>query len=312
MKLGSKIYIAGHTGMVGSAILRKLRESGYENLVFLKKSELNLTNTNDVEAFFNSERPEYVFLAAAKVGGILSNRDYPADYFYENLKIELNVIHSSYKNEVKRLCFLGSTCIYPRDAIQPLKEEYLMGGPLERTNEAYAIAKIAGLKMCEFYNSQFSTDFLMAMPTSIYGINDNFDPLTGHVIPALISKLHNAKVHNIPQVTIWGSGQVRREFMHSDDLASALIFLMSNYHDNSPINIGIGNDFRIIEIVKFLCEIVGYEGEIACDLTKPDGTPRKLVDSSKLEQLGWEPKVNFKDGLVEVYNWFKSNKIKGV
>ena len=298
--------------MVGSAIVRKLKKDGYKNLIYADKAKLDLTNLMEVQTFIKSEKPDYVFLAAAKVGGILSNRDFPADYFFENLKIELNVIQSSYENSVKRLCFLGSTCIYPRDAAQPLKEDYLLTGPLEKTNEAYAIAKIAGIKMCEFYNKQFGTNFLMAMPTSIYGINDNFDPVSGHVIPALITKLHEAKIQNLPQLSIWGSGQSQREFMHSDDLASALVFLMKNYHDNSIINIGIGTDYKIIEIVDILCEIIGYDGEIVCDLSKPDGTPRKLVDSSKLRNLGWEPKLNFKQGLQEIYNWYKSNKIMGI
>lgn len=312
MNLLSKIYVAGHRGMVGSAIVRKLKKDGYKNLIYADKAKLDLTNLMEVQTFIKSEKPDYVFLAAAKVGGILSNRDFPADYFFENLKIELNVIQSSYENSVKRLCFLGSTCIYPRDAAQPLKEDCLLTGPLEKTNEAYAIAKIAGIKMCEFYNKQFGTNFLMAMPTSIYGINDNFDPVSGHVIPALITKLHEAKIQNFPQLSIWGSGQAQREFMHSDDLASALVFLMKNYHDNSIINIGIGTDYKIIEIVDILCEIIGYDGEIVCDLSKPDGTPRKLVDSSKLRSLGWEPKLNFKQGLQEIYNWYKSNKIMGI
>ena len=298
--------------MVGSAIVRKLKKDGYKNLIYADKAKLDLTNLMEVQTFIKSEKPDYVFLAAAKVGGILSNRDFPADYFFENLKIELNVIQSSYENSVKRLCFLGSTCIYPRDAAQPLKEDCLLTGPLEKTNEAYAIAKIAGIKMCEFYNKQFGTNFLMAMPTSIYGINDNFDPVSGHVIPALITKLHEAKIQNLPQLSIWGSGQAQREFMHSDDLASALVFLMKNYHDNSIINIGIGTDYKIIEIVDILCKIIGYDGEIVCDLSKPDGTPRKLVDSSKLRNLGWEPKLNFKQGLQEIYNWYKSNKIMGI
>ena len=312
MNLLSKIYVAGHRGMVGSAIVRKLKKDGYKNLIYADKAKLDLTNLMEVQTFIKSEKPDYVFLAAAKVGGILSNRDFPADYFFENLKIELNVIQSSYENSVKRLCFLGSTCIYPRDAAQPLKEDCLLTGPLEKTNEAYAIAKIAGIKMCEFYNKQFGTNFLMAMPTSIYGINDNFDPVSGHVIPALITKLHEAKIQNLPQLSIWGSGQAQREFMHSDDLASALVFLMKNYHDNSIINIGIGIDYKIIEIVDILCEIIGYDGEIVCDLSKPDGTPRKLVDSSKLRSLGWEPKLDFKQGLQEIYNWYKSNKIMGI
>jgi len=312
MNLLSKIYVAGHRGMVGSAIVRKLKKDGYKNLIYADKAKLDLTNLMEVQTFIKSEKPDYVFLAAAKVGGILSNRDFPADYFFENLKIELNVIQSSYENSVKRLCFLGSTCIYPRDAAQPLKEDCLLTGPLEKTNEAYAIAKIAGIKMCEFYNKQFGTNFLMAMPTSVYGINDNFDPVSGHVIPALITKLHEAKIQNLPQLSIWGSGQAQREFMHSDDLASALVFLMKNYHDNSIINIGIGTDYKIIEIVDILCEIIGYDGEIVCDLSKPDGTPRKLVDSSKLRSLGWEPKLNFKQGLQEIYNWYKSNKIMGI
>jgi len=312
MNLLSKIYVAGHRGMVGSAIVRKLKKDGYKNLIYADKAKLDLTNLMEVQTFIKSEKPDYVFLAAAKVGGILSNRDFPADYFFENLKIELNVIQSSYENSVKRLCFLGSTCIYPRDAAQPLKEDCLLTGPLEKTNEAYAIAKIAGIKMCEFYNKQFGTNFLMAMPTSIYGINDNFDPVSGHVIPALITKLHEAKIQNLPQLSIWGSGQAQREFMHSDDLASALVFLMKNYHDNSIINIGIGTDYKIIEIVDILCKIIGYDGEIVCDLSKPDGTPRKLVDSSKLRNLGWEPKLNFKQGLQEIYNWYKSNKIMGI
>lgn len=307
MKKSSKIYVAGHKGLVGSAIVRLLEKQGYSNIITKTKGELDLTNEQEVTKFFNLEKPEYVFLAAAKVGGIIANRDFPADFIFSNLKIQTNVIQASYLSGIKKLLFLGSTCIYPKLAPQPIKEEYLLTGPLEPTNEAYAIAKIAGLKMCEFYNQQYGTNYISVMPTNLYGINDNFDLKTSHVLPALIRKIHEAKLANQESVTIWGSGKPKREFLHVDDLADAVLFLMKNYDDSSIINIGTGKDIEIIELAHIVAEIVGFKGEINTDTTKPDGTPRKLVDVSKLFALGWKPKISLSDGIKSTYNWYLEN-----
>jgi GDP-L-fucose synthase len=293
--------------MVGSAIKKSLEEKGYTNLVYRTRKQMNLLDETKVANFFREEKPDYVFLAAAKVGGIIANRDYPAEFIYDNLKIQLNLIHQAYLHEVKGLCFLGSTCIYPKLAPQPLKEEYLLTGALEPTNEAYAIAKIAGMKMCQFYNQQYKTNFIFTMPTSLYGINDSFDPQNSHVIPALMRRLHEAKLNNTPSIKIWGTGKPKREFMYVDDLADALVFLMNNYKESELINIGIGEDMEILEIARGIAKVVGYTGEIETDPTKPDGTPRKLVDTTKLTKLGWKPKTDFERGLKITYNWFLEN-----
>ncbi len=303
----SKIYVAGHTGLVGSAILRKLNSVGYNNLIYRTRNELDLTDEKRVGEFFENERPEYVYLAAAKVGGILANRDYPADFIYQNLKIHTNIINAAYKNQIKKLLFLGSTCIYPRLADQPIKEEYFMTGKLEPTNEAYATAKIAGIMMCQSYNKQYGTNYICAMPTNQYGINDNFNTETSHVLPALIRKIHEAKINNLPEVTIWGTGKPRREFMFVDDLADALVFLMDNYNNPEIINVGTGEDIEIIELAKLIAEIAGYEGEIKTDTSKPDGMPRKLVDTTKLNTLGWHSKTSLEDGIKTTYDWFLEN-----
>ncbi len=303
----SKIYIAGHTGLVGSAILRKLNSLEYTNLIYKTRDELDLTDENRVGKFFKKEQPEYVYLAAAKVGGILANRDYPADFIYQNLKIHTNIIEASYKNQVKKLLFLGSTCIYPRLAEQPIKEEYFMTGKLEPTNEAYATAKIAGIMMCQSYNKQYGTNYISAMPTNQYGINDNFDLESSHVLPALIRRIHEAKINNLPNVTIWGTGKPKREFMFVDDLADALVFLMNNYNDSEIINVGTGEDIEIIELAKMVADIVEYKGEIKTDESKPDGMPRKLVDVTKLNNLGWHYKTSLKDGIRITYDWYVKN-----
>ncbi len=307
MNYDSKIYVAGHKGMVGSAIVRELKKRGYKNIVTRTRYNLDLLNDTKVDHFFQKEKPEYVFLAAAKVGGIISNRDYPAEFVYENNKLQTNVIHSAYKHGVKKLMFLGSTCIYPKLADQPLREDTLLTGPLEPTNEAYAIAKITGMKMCEFYNKQYGTNFIYVMPTSLYGINDNFDPKHSHVIPALMKRFHEAKVNKAEKVVIWGTGKPKREFMYVDDLADALVFLMENYDKSELINVGIGEDTEIIEITKLIAKVVGYQGKIEKDLTKPDGTPRKLVETSKLDALGWKPKVGLEEGLKVTYKWYLAN-----
>lgn len=307
MHKNAKIYVAGHKGLVGSAILRKLESLGYTNLIYKTKSELDLTNELQTASFFSEQKPEYVFLAAAKVGGIIANRDYPAEFIYENLKIQNNVIHYSYLNKVKKLCFLGSTCIYPKLAPQPLKEEYLLTGPLEETNEAYAVAKIAGIKMCQAYNKQYGTNFISVMPTNLYGPNDNFDSTTSHVLPAFIRRFHEAKTNNAKEVVIWGTGTPRREFLYVDDLAEALIFLMENYEDSEIINIGVGEDIPIIDLAKLVARIVGYNGEIKTDTSKPDGTPRKLVDVSKITSMGWRPKTSLEEGIKLTYEWYLQN-----
>jgi GDP-L-fucose synthase len=296
-----KIYIAGHKGMVGSAITKKLKSEGFNNLVSRTSSELDLRNQQAVEEFFRTEEPDYVFLAAAKVGGIFSNNKYRAEFLYDNLIIEANVIHSAYLNNVKKLVFLGSSCIYPKMAPQPLKEEYLLTGPLESTNEPYAVAKIAGLKMCEAYRDQYGSDFISVMPTNLYGPNDNYHPENSHVLPALLRKFHEAKENNQPSVTVWGTGNARREFLHTDDFADACFFLMQNYSGKEFVNIGCGEDITIKELASLIKKITGFKGEIIFDHEKPEGTPRKLMDTSKLTALGWKPKINLEEGISSVY-----------
>ncbi len=304
MNKNSRIFIAGHRGMVGSAIKRKLESMGYSNLLYRTRGELDLTNQQAVNEFFKSQRPEYVFLAAAKVGGIMANSTYPAEFIYENLMIETNVIHAAYINGVKKLLFLGSSCIYPRLAPQPLKEEYLLTGELEMTNEAYAIAKIAGIRMCKHYNQQYGTNFISVMPTNLYGPNDNYDLKTSHVMAALIRKFDEAKKNNEPEVTVWGTGSPRREFLHVDDMADACIFLMEKYTFSDIgefINIGVGKDLMIRELADLIKDIVGYDGKIVYDHSKPDGTPQKLLDVTKLHRLGWKADISLRDGIERVY-----------
>jgi len=307
MNKNSKIYLAGHTGLVGSAIYRKLKNEGYTNIVTRTHKELDLTNQQQTQEFFQKERPEYVFLAAAKVGGIKANDTYPADFAYINIMIESNVIKASHDYGVKKLLFLGSSCIYPKLCPQPIKEEYLLTGPLEPTNEAYAIAKIAGLKMCQYFNKQYGTNFISVMPTNLYGPNDNFDLETSHALAAILRKFHEAKINNKPHVEVWGTGNPRREFLHVDDLADAVLHLMNNYDGNEPINIGTGEDLTIKELAQLIKEVVGYEGEIRFDTTKPDGTPRKLLDVTRLHNTGWRHKIELKEGLEFTYQWFKEN-----
>ena len=301
MERNSKIYIAGHRGMVGSAIYRRLKKEGVENFVFRTSDELDLRNQQAVVEFFAKEKPDYVFLAAAKVGGILANNTYRAEFLYDNLMIQSNVIENSYRIGVRKLLFLGSSCIYPKLAPQPLKEEYLLTGLLEHTNEPYAMAKIAGIKMCDAYRSQYGCNFISVMPTNLYGPNDNYDLNTSHVLPALIRKFHEAKITNQPEVTVWGSGNPRREFLHADDMADACVFLMKNYNEEGLINIGVGEDLSIKELAEMIKEIVGYKGKIVFDASKPDGTPRKLMDVSKLSALGWKASTPLKDGITQVY-----------
>ncbi len=311
MKKNDKIYIAGHRGMAGSAIIRNLKSRGYLNIITCTRTELDLTNQQAVNNFFETQRPEYVFLAAAKVGGILANSTYPAEFIYENLMIEANVIHASYTTGVKKLLFLGSSCIYPRLARQPLKEEYLLTGELEITNEAYAVAKIAGIRMCKHYNQQYATNFISVMPTNLYGPNDNYDLEKSHVMAALIRKFHEAKLNNAQQVVVWGTGAPRREFLHVDDMADACVYLMENF--NAPdigefVNIGLGEDVTIRELAELIGDIVGYNGEIVYDTTKPDGTPQKLLDVSKLRKLGWDARISLRDGIKQAYEWYTSKK----
>lgn len=307
MEKKSKIYVAGHRGMVGSAILRKLESEGFINLLVKTSSELDLRSQSDVSNFFANEKPEYVFLAAAKVGGIVANNTYRADFLYENLTIQNNVIHNSYLNGVKKLMFLGSSCIYPKVASQPLKEEYLLTGLLEPTNEPYAIAKIAGIKMCEAYRDQYGCNFISVMPTNLYGYNDNYHPENSHVLPALIRRLHEAKMNGVEQVSIWGSGTPRREFLFADDLADACYFLMQNYHDKELINIGTGADLTIRELALLVKDVVDFTGNLVFDISKPDGTPRKLMDVSKLHGLGWNHKISLKEGIALAYADYLKN-----
>ncbi len=307
MNKSSKIFVAGHRGMVGSAIVRHLEADGFNNIIIKTSKELDLRNQQAVEEFFQTEQPEYVFLAAAKVGGIHANNTYRADFLYDNLAMEANVIHSAHTHKVKKLLFLGSSCIYPKMAEQPLKEESLLTGLLEPTNEPYAIAKIAGIKLCESYRDQYEDNFISAMPTNLYGPNDNYDLNNSHVLPALIRKFHTAKVNKEPNVTVWGTGSPLREFLHVDDLAEALVFLMNNYDDKLFVNVGYGEDLSIKDLALLIKEIVGYQGELVFDTSKPDGTPRKLMDSSRIHKLGWKPKISLREGITKVYEEVDKN-----
>jgi len=300
----AKIYVAGHRGMVGGALVRALEAQGYENLLLRTSAELDLRDQAAVHAFFDAERPAYVFLAAARVGGILANDSYPADFIYDNLVIETNIIHAAHGQQVKKLLFLGSTCIYPKLAPQPLKEEYLLSGPLEPTNEWYAVAKIAGIKLCQAFRRQHGCDFISAMPTNLYGPGDNFDLEKSHVVPALIRKLHEAKQAGAATVTVWGSGKPLREFLHVDDLAEALLFLMGHYSGEEHVNVGVGEDLSIRELAETVRDVVGFEGELVFDTSKPDGTPRKLVDTGKINGLGWQAGIPLREGLAQAYRWF--------
>jgi GDP-L-fucose synthase len=302
-----KIFVAGHRGLVGSAIVRRLRAGGFNNLVFRTSAELDLREQADVRDFFLSENPAYVILAAAKVGGILANDSYPAEFIYDNLMMEANVIHASYQSGVRKLLALGSTCIYPKLAPQPLKEEYLLSGALEATNQWYAVAKIAGIKLCEAYRRQYGSDFIAAMPTNLYGPGDNFDLQNSHVLPALIRKFHEAKLSGSPSITLWGSGTPKREFLHVDDLADACVFLMHHYSGPDIVNVGVGQDLSIAELAELVRDTVGFSGKIKYDATKPDGTPRKLVDTSKINALGWRAKIGLRDGVEATYRWFLDN-----
>ncbi|EKD46387.1 MAG: hypothetical protein ACD_67C00251G0002 [uncultured bacterium] len=307
MEKSSKIYVAGHRGLVGSALVRNLEEKGYTNIIFRTKEELNLMDQEAVSTFFTEEKPEYVFLAAAKVGGIQANNEFPADFIFQNLQIQNNIIHNAFLNNVKKLLFLGSSCIYPRDCAQPIKEEYLLTGELEKTNEAYAIAKIAGIKMCQAYNKQYDTKFISVMPTNLYGINDNFDLESSHVLPALLRKFHDAKLAKAKEVVMWGTGSPMREFLFVDDLADACVHLMNTYEENEIVNIGTGEDVTIKNLAEMIKDVVGFEGKIINDITKPDGTPRKLLDVSRLHSLGWKHKNALKYGIRKTYDWFLTN-----
>ncbi|RPI74712.1 MAG: GDP-L-fucose synthase [Desulfobacteraceae bacterium] len=312
----AKIFVAGHRGLVGSAILRKLQAEGYDRVVTRTHRELDLVRQSEVEEFFRVEKPEYIFLAAAKVGGILANSIYPAQFIYENLMIQSNLIQAAHKNGVKKLLFLGSSCIYPRDCPQPIKEEYLLSGKLETTNEPYAVAKIAGIKMCQAYNKQYNTCFISAMPTNVYGPGDNFDLESSHVLPALIRKFSeavlqgksaNSSENKKSALVVWGTGSARREFLHVDDLADACLFLMKHYSENEIINIGTGRDLSIRELAEVIRDITGFKGDITYDPSKPDGTPQKLLDTRKLQQLGWESKIHLAEGVRMTFEWFKTN-----
>lgn len=315
MELNSKIYIAGHRGLVGSALVRRLQKAGYSNLVLRKHDELDLTDQRAVAEFFQAEKPEYVFLAAAKVGGILANNTYPAEFIYNNLQIQNNIIHQSYLNGVKKLLFLGSSCIYPRLCPQPMKEEHLLTSALEPTNEPYAIAKIAGIKMCQSYNRQYGTNFIAVMPTNLYGPNDNFDLQSSHVLPALIRKFHEAKISGQPTVSVWGTGSPKREFLHVDDMADGCVFAMEHFDPTKEqneagdvfLNLGTGEDVTIKELTEIVKSVVGFEGEIVWDASKPDGTPRKLLDMSKLHAMGWRHKIGLGEGVESAYAWFLEN-----
>lgn len=307
MEKNSKIFVAGHRGLVGSAIVRALEKEGYTNLLLKTKAELDLTSQQDVADFFAKEKPEYVFLAAAKVGGIMANKTYPAEFIYNNLTIQTNIIHNAHINSVKKLLFLGSSCIYPRMCPQPIKEEYLLTGELEPTNKAYALAKIAGIVMCQSYHEQYGDNFISLMPTNLYGIGDNFDLNNSHVLPAMIRKFHEAKAKNEPSVTLWGTGTVMREFLHVDDLAAASLHLMEHYDDPAVVNVGTGEDVTIKELAEKIQNVVGYSGAINWDSSKPDGTPRKLLDVSKLNNIGWKHSISLDEGLRSTYEWYKKN-----
>ena len=308
MKINSRIYVAGHRGLVGSAIYRLLKKRGFENLITRTHSELELMDAVAVQNFFEETKPEFVFLAAAKVGGIHANSTYPADFIRENLVVQTNVIHESWRNDVEKLMFLGSSCIYPKLCPQPISEESLLTGELEPTNEAYALAKIAGIKTCQSYNQQYGTTFISAMPTNLYGINDNFHPENSHVLPALIRRFHEAKLAESELISIWGTGNPRREFLHSDDLADAVLFLMENYNDSEIVNVGCGEDQTIRVLAETIREVVGYSGSLEFDSSRPDGTPQKMLDISKIRVLGWTPEIPLKNGLEQVYQWYIEHK----
>lgn len=310
MEKNAKIYVAGHRGMVGSAIVRALKNQGYTNIITHTSKELDLRRQIDVEEFFAKEKPDYVFLAAAKVGGILANNEAPADFMYDNMILEMNVIHEAYKNKVKKLMFLGSSCIYPRMAPQPMKEDCLLTSELEKTNEAYALAKISGLKYCEYLNRQYNTDFISVMPTNLYGPNDNYHPEHSHVLPALIRRFHEAKENNLNEVVIWGTGTPLREFLYVDDLADACVYLMNTYSGNETVNLGTGKELSIRELAELVKKVVGFKGNITFDTTKPDGTPRKLLNVSKLEKLGWKYKTELEDGIKLAYEDFLNNDMR--
>ena len=310
MELDSTIYVAGHTGLVGSAIVRNLKQKGFKNIILRTHSELELLDAVSVQNFFDETKPEYVFLAAAKVGGIHANNTFAADFIRENLTVQTNVIHQAWRNNVKKLMFLGSSCIYPKFCPQPIREEYFLSGKLEPTNDAYAIAKIAGIKTCQSYNEQFGTNFISIMPTNLYGINDNFHPENSHVLPALLRKFHEAKITNTKSVCIWGNGEARREFLCSDDLAEGALFLMKNYEDNEIINIGYGIDITIEELAETIKQVVCYNGNLEFDDSRPNGTPQKLLDISKIKSLGWTPKISLEDGIGMVYQWYIRHEYK--
>ncbi|KAL4590333.1 hypothetical protein LXL04_003262 [Taraxacum kok-saghyz] len=310
LEKSAKIFVAGHRGLVGSAIVRRLRTVGYTNLIIRSHTELDLTNQSAVKTFFSLEKPQYVILAAAKVGGIHANSTYPADFIAINLQIQTNVIDSAYRYGTKKLVFLGSSCIYPKHAPQPIPESSLLTGPLEPTNEWYAIAKIAGIKMCQAYRIQYNWDAISAMPTNLYGPNDNFHPENSHVLPALMRRFHEAKVAGSKEVVVWGTGSALREFLHVDDLADAVVFLLENYSDLGHVNVGSGKEVSIKELAEMVKEVVGFEGEIVWDTSKPDGTPRKLMDCSTIVKLGWEAKISLRDGLAGTYEWYVGNVVK--
>ena len=307
MEKNAKIFVAGHSGLVGSAIMRNLQKQGYSNIVTRPKRDLDLTDSNAVEDFFKNEKPEYVFMAAARVGGILANSTYPADFIYSNLQIQDNIIHCAYRHKARKLLFLGSSCIYPKFAPQPMKEEHLLTGPLEPTNEPYAIAKIAGIIMCRSYRKQYGCDFISVMPTNLYGPGDNFDLKTSHVLPALIRKFHEAARSGSETVEVWGTGGAFREFLYVDDMADACVFLMNKYSGEGFINIGSGKEISIGDLARLIKDIVGFEGDLVFDKSKPDGTPRKLLDITRLKNLGWEPKIGLEEGIRETYRWFREN-----
>lgn len=309
MERNSKIYIAGHRGMVGSAILRNLTAKGFANIITRTSSELDLRNQQLVNDFFEAEKPDYIFLAAAKVGGIMANSTYKADFIYENLMIESNIIHAAYKTNAKKLMFLGSSCIYPKMAPQPLKEDALLTSPLEPTNEPYAIAKIAGIKMCEAYRAQYGCNFISVMPTNLYGYGDNYDLVNSHVLPALIRKMHEAKESNAAEMTVWGTGRPKREFLFADDLAEACVFLMDTYNEEQLVNVGTGEDMSIADLAHLIKDIIGFKGEIVFDSSKPDGTPRKLMDVSKLHKLGWKHKIELREGIQLAYRDFLKKEL---
>ncbi len=310
MEKNAKIYVAGHSGMVGSAIIRALKKAGYENIIVRTHKELDLCIQADVEKFFEEEKPEYVFMPAGKVGGIIANSKALADFMYENMMMEMNVLHSAWQNGCKKLLFLGSSCIYPRMAPQPMKESYLLTSELEKTNEAYALAKISGLKYCEFLNKQYGTDFISVMPTNLYGPNDNYHPTHSHVLPALIRRFHEAKEAGLSEVTCWGTGTALREFLYVDDLAEACLFLMNHYSGDETVNVGTGKELSIKELTELVAKVVGFTGTIRWDTTKPDGTPRKLLDVSKLERLGWKYSVELEEGIALAYDDFLNNPVR--